>query len=168
MPLPAALRQFLASVHPYDCLPDSELEGLANACEVKTFAAGETIFSLGQEITHLLVIVEGEVEITDETGVQLSILGPRNSFGERALLRGDRASRTAMVIEPATIIAVPSDMFFALIEAHEAVALFFDRRRPPRQDGRKPCHHARCAIDDARSNHLHDPDLDPGGGPAVA
>ena len=96
MPLPVALTQFLASVHPYDSLPDTVLTALAQRCALQTVDAGATIFSLGEEVAYLYIIVTGEVEITDETGVQLSILGPRNSFGERALLRGETASRTSV------------------------------------------------------------------------
>ncbi len=135
MPLPVALTQFLASVHPYDSLPDTVLTALAQRCALQTVDAGATIFSLGEEVAYLYIIVTGEVEITDETGVQLSILGPRNSFGERALLRGETASRTATVNAPSQIIALPSAAFFELINQQASVARFFDRRRPPPPNG---------------------------------
>ncbi|GLP87958.1 DUF294 nucleotidyltransferase-like domain-containing protein [Tritonibacter mobilis] len=135
MPLPVALTQFLASVHPYDSLPDTVLTTLAQRCALQTVDAGATIFSLGEEVAYLYIIVTGEVEITDETGVQLSILGPRNSFGERALLRGETASRTATVNAPSQIIALPSAAFFELINQQASVARFFDRRRPPPPNG---------------------------------
>ncbi|MDR9428402.1 MAG: DUF294 nucleotidyltransferase-like domain-containing protein [Salibaculum sp.] len=132
MPLPTDLTQFLASVHPYDSLPDGALADLAGRARVQDLASGETVFSVGDAVAHLFVIVQGEIEITDETGVQLSILGPRNSFGERALLRGDAASRTATVQARATMIAIPAATFYALIDTHAPVARFFDRRRPDR------------------------------------
>ena len=135
MPLPVALTQFLASVHPYDSLPDTVLTALAQRCALQTVDAGATIFSLGEEVAYLYIIVTGEVEITDETGVQLSILGPRNSFGERALLRGETASRTATANAPSQIIALPSAAFFELINQQASVARFFDRRRPPPPNG---------------------------------
>ncbi len=135
MPLPAPLAQFLASVHPYDSLPEAALTDLTRLCEAMTLAAGETVFAIGDNLPGLYVVTSGEVEITDEAGVQLSLLGPRNSFGERALLRGDAASRVARVTAEATLILVPAEVFFALIEAHDAAAKFFDRRRPPRATG---------------------------------
>lgn len=136
MPLSASLTQFLSSVHPYDSLSDTTLAVLAEACEAKSFAVDETVFAVGEKVSDLFVIAEGEVEITDEADVQLSLLGPRNSFGERALLRGDVASRTAKVTANATMIVVPSTVLFGLIEAHTPVAKFFDRRRPARPDGK--------------------------------
>lgn len=134
MTLPAALTQFLVSVHPYDSLPDSVLASVVAVCDVLTLDAGEVVFAVGEKVESLYVIVEGEIEITDETGAQISILGTRNSFGERALLREEPASRTATVTSAATMIALPSDTMFALIEAHAAVAKFFDRRPSPRRD----------------------------------
>ncbi|HKL70030.1 DUF294 nucleotidyltransferase-like domain-containing protein [Salibaculum sp.] len=136
MPLPADLTQFLASVHPYDSLPDATLADLASRAWARDFAVGDTVFAVGQKVRDLYVIAEGEVEITDETGVQLSILGPRNSFGERALLRGDLASRTATVQARARMICIPAATFFDLIDTHATVARFFDRRRPERAGDR--------------------------------
>ncbi|WP_300016488.1 DUF294 nucleotidyltransferase-like domain-containing protein [uncultured Roseobacter sp.] len=134
MPLPAHHRQFLASVHPYDSLSDADLDTLAKVCDAKDYAPGETVFAVGDAATSLYIIAAGEVEVTDETDVQISILGPRNSFGERALLRGEDASRTATPTDDTTLIVMPSDTLFALIDAHTPVAKFFDRRRPARTD----------------------------------
>ena len=134
MPLSVDLTRFLASVHPYDSLSDQQLQDLAEKCEAQTLTTGQTVFNIGDPATTLFIIVSGEIEITDETGVQLSLLGPRNSFGERALLRGDAISRTATAMADATLIAVPSATFFALIDAHPSVQKFFDRRRPQRTD----------------------------------
>ncbi len=134
MPLSPELIQFLASVHPYDCLSDADLASLADMCMVSEVAAGETVFAIGDAIESLYIIISGEVEIVDETGVQLSLLGPRNSFGERALLRGDEASRSATATADTTMILMPAATFFDLIDAHAHVAKFFDRRRPSRAD----------------------------------
>ncbi len=134
MPLPANLIQFLASVHPYDSLSEGDLNALGAVCEARDFAPGDLAFAVGDTVADLFIIAEGEVEITDETGVQLSILGPRNSFGERALLRGDAASRTATVTAQSRMIVMPAATLFGLIEGQPAVARFFDRRRPTRAD----------------------------------
>ncbi|WP_415401042.1 DUF294 nucleotidyltransferase-like domain-containing protein [Tateyamaria sp. SN3-11] len=136
MPLSTVLAQFLASVHPYDTLSDGDLSGLAQVCTSVELAEGETVFDVGDAIAHLDIIVSGEVEIEDETHVQLSLLGPRNSFGERALLRGGPSQRKAVATQPTHLIRVPADVFHALIAAHPKVARFFDRRRPARVDAK--------------------------------
>ncbi|MEW9921207.1 DUF294 nucleotidyltransferase-like domain-containing protein [Marimonas sp. MJW-29] len=136
MTLPNNLIQFLASVHPYDRLPQAAFAALTDTCEARSLDAGATVFATGDEVTALYIIFEGEIEITNDTGVQLSILGPRNSFGERGLLRNELSQRTATVTAQATLIVLPAKIFFDLIEAHPPVARFFDRRRPPRSEGR--------------------------------
>ena len=136
MPLTDPLIQFLASVHPYDRLPEESFQALVAVCEARSVQAGETALECGDEATHLFVIAAGEIEITDPTGVQLSILGPRNSFGERALMRGERIQSTATVLTDATLIALPSETFFNLIEQNASVAKFFDRRRGQRSESR--------------------------------
>ncbi|MBY5988237.1 DUF294 nucleotidyltransferase-like domain-containing protein [Roseovarius atlanticus] len=134
MPLSSDLTQFLRSVHPYDSLDDSDLEDLSTRCDAADFSAGATVFKLGDTVANLYIVVTGEIEITDEADVQLSLLGPRNSFGERALLREDAASRTATARTDATLIVMPADALFALIKSSAKVARFFDRRRPARAD----------------------------------
>ena len=132
MPLTLPLTRFLASVHPYDSLPDVELNALAEVCDLRDLAAGQTAFAIGETVTHLFIIVTGEIEITDDSGVQLSLLGPRNSFGERALLADEAATRTATATQSAELIALPAATLFQLIADHPPVARFFDRRRPAR------------------------------------
>ncbi|MEM8803547.1 MAG: DUF294 nucleotidyltransferase-like domain-containing protein [Pseudomonadota bacterium] len=132
MALPPELTHFLASVHPYDSLPEAALGALSEECEVQDFAGGDTVFSVGDVVAGLYVIAEGEVEVTDEADVQLSLLGPRNSFGERALLRGDTSLRTARATRDVRAIRLPPEAFHTLIAKHPPVSRFFDRRRPAR------------------------------------
>lgn len=134
MPLSAELTQFLASVHPYDSLPEEELAALSARCTTAEVPAGHRIFALGDEISSLYVVIAGEIEIRDEADVQLSILGPRNSFGERALQRGGTAQRSATATAEATLIELPADAFFELMDKSPAAARFFHRRRPQRAD----------------------------------
>ncbi|MEM6409028.1 MAG: DUF294 nucleotidyltransferase-like domain-containing protein [Pseudomonadota bacterium] len=132
MALTPELTHFLASVHPYDSLSGPDLEKLSKLCDAKKFATGDRVFAVGEQVKGLYVIASGEVEVTDETDVQLSILGPRNSFGERALLRNHHSQRTARATQALVTIRLPADAFHSLMAEHESVRRFFDRRRPPR------------------------------------
>ncbi len=134
MPLSAQLTQFLASVHPYDSLSEAELSALSARCSVREYPSGQEVFAIGDELADLYIVHAGEIDIRDEAGVQISLLGPRNSFGERALLRGSTAERSATALSEATLILLPSDALFELIDASPATARFFDRRRPPPTD----------------------------------
>lgn len=127
MSLSVDLTRFLASVHPYDSLSDGDLTELAAQCCVVEAPPGETVFALGDPVDFLYILVAGEVEVFDETDAPLSLLGPRNSFGERAILRGEPASRRIHVLSDTTMIGVPSAVLLHLIADHATVARFFDR-----------------------------------------
>ena len=76
---------FLQSVHPYDAMAPDRLAQVAAAMKPAGFQPGAPIYALGEVLAGLCLIVSGEVTISDANGVQVSALGPRNSFGERGL-----------------------------------------------------------------------------------
>ncbi len=55
----------------------------------------------------------------------VSLLGPRNSFGERGLMRDGLAVTTARVTEDAVLLMLPTDEFKRLIAEFPAFARFF-------------------------------------------
>jgi CBS domain-containing protein len=114
----------LASTHPYDVLPEDDRAELALAIDSIALEAGETLYSVGDPQTHLYLIVSGRIDITDPEGAVLSILGPRNSFGERGPDEGRHRRRHRQGIRRQRASAHP-------------------RRVLPRADGRAP---ARPAV----------------------
>ena len=131
----AQIARFLESVHPYDALPRDELARVAGSFGRRDVPAGTMIYRAGEELEGLFLIERGSVEITDRNGVQVSLLGTRNSFGERGLSRDGHAMTTARVVEDAGLLVLPADEFRRLVQAHPAFARFFDRTRPA--EGRK-------------------------------
>ena len=73
----------LATTHPYDVLPEDVRAALARDIAIVEIATGQRVYAKGDVLTHLYLILSGRIDITDEGGEILSILGPRNSFGER-------------------------------------------------------------------------------------
>ena len=120
----------LAQTHPYDVLTPEAREALARQTGTRTAAAGEVIYAIGKPVTHLCLILSGQVQITDEADDLLSILGPRNSFGERGLMRDGIAPVTATVTEDAELLTIPAAVFKALVADHPRILRFFDRTRP--------------------------------------
>ena len=130
MPLsPADLTRFLRSVHPYDSLEASELDSLLPKFRMIEIAAGAPVYTLGDELEGLYLIHTGEVHIDDENGAPLSILGPRNSFGERGLTRQGKALTSARAVQDSLLLMLPKPSFYALMARQPKVARFFDRRR---------------------------------------
>ncbi|WP_264213841.1 DUF294 nucleotidyltransferase-like domain-containing protein [Leisingera thetidis] len=131
MPLSeTALLRFLASVHPYDSLGPAPLQELAPKFRQIEAAAGAPVYALNEELQGLYLVHTGEVEVTDENGIPVSILGPRNSFGERGLTRGGRAMTSARSTAQTLLLLLPKAEFHALMASQPQAAKFFGRRRP--------------------------------------
>ncbi|KIC08246.1 histidine kinase [Leisingera sp. ANG-M1] len=129
------LIRFLSSVHPYDSLEPALLSGLAPKFRQIQAAAGDPVYVLNEELEGLYLVHSGEVEVTDENSIPVSILGPRNSFGERGLTRSGRAVTSAQATTDTLLLLLPKADFHALMAEHAQIAKFFDRRRPGSREG---------------------------------
>lgn len=126
-----AIIGFLQTVHPYDSLPRDEMARVATSFSRRKFNAGEEIYHAGEPMPGLYLVKSGSVEVLDASGGLVSLLGPRNSFGERGLMREGLAVTTARVTEDAVLLLLPSAEFCRLIASSPAFERFFDRGRGP-------------------------------------
>lgn len=126
---PAQLNRFLRSVHPYDSLQTKVLDALIPYFDVIHAAAGDPVYDLGDPLLGLYLVHDGEVEIHDENGIPISVLGPRNSFGERGLTRDGAAVTSARSTSDTVLLLLPKSAFTALMAEQPVVARFFDRTR---------------------------------------
>jgi CBS domain-containing protein len=120
----------LATTHPYDVLPEDVRAGLVSEIDIVEMTAGQVVYAKGDILTHLFLILSGRIDVTDEDGEILSILGPRNSFGERGLMKDGRGAATATAAEASRLLAIPAEVFHRLVKDHPRVLRFFDRTRP--------------------------------------
>ena len=120
---------FLETVHPYDSLPPDELLRVADRLARREVTEGETIYRHGERLVGLYLVKRGSVEVLDPAGEVISVLGARNSFGERGLLRDGRAATTARAASDGVLLMLPADEFRRLFTASPAVERFFTRRR---------------------------------------
>ena len=80
----------------FKALDDAELELLFGATQEVGLAAGEAVFTAGEQAGAMYIVASGTVEITLDRGSRrhrLGVLGPGKVFGELSLL--DRGARTA-------------------------------------------------------------------------
>lgn len=120
---------FLETVHPYDSLPQDELARVAGSFSRREVAAGTRIYAAGDPLDGLFLIKRGAVEIIDTHGALVSLLGPRNSFGERGLMRDGLAVTTARATQDTVVLVLPVNHFRQLFEANAAFRRFFQRGR---------------------------------------
>ncbi|MEC8294718.1 MAG: DUF294 nucleotidyltransferase-like domain-containing protein [Pseudomonadota bacterium] len=125
----ADLHRFLTSLHPYDTMEPDALAPLLDQFEWQRFEKGQQIYQRGVAQAGLYVIHKGQVEVRDENDVPLSLLGVRNSFGERGLLRDGVAVTPARALEDTTCLLLPAVAFAELIARNAQARRFFDRSR---------------------------------------
>ena len=124
-----AIIRFLETVHPYDTLSKEDLARVAGVFDRREFAAGDEIYHTGHAMTGLFLVKRGSVEVLEPSGGLVSLLGPRNSFGERGLMRDGFAVTTARATEPTVTLMLPTVEFKRLIAQSPAFARFFSRGR---------------------------------------
>ena len=125
----ASLVAFLETVHPYDSLPRDEMARVAASFSRKHHDDLAVIYSAGEPLAGIYLILEGSVEVLEPSGGLVSLLGPRNSFGERGLMRDGVAVTTARATGAAEILLLPETEFRRLIASYPAFERFFHRGR---------------------------------------
>lgn len=120
---------FLETVHPYDSLPQDELARVATSFGRRDFAEDQVIYRAGDPIAALFLVLQGSIEVLEPSGGLVSLLGPRNSFGERGLLRDGIAVTTARATQGAAVLLLPEAEFRRLIDSYPAFERFFQRGR---------------------------------------
>ncbi|MCK8779862.1 DUF294 nucleotidyltransferase-like domain-containing protein [Rhizobium sp. NTR19] len=121
------IRKFLETVHPYDSLPADELERVSNQFYLQRATAGRAIYSRGEPLAGLFLIMDGEVEIRDHSGVVISRLMPRNSFGERGLLADGLAVTNSYALADTLLLVLPVAQFRRLMAEQPVFRRFFSR-----------------------------------------
>ena len=120
---------FLETVHPYDSLPRNELVRVAGCFSRREVPAHSEIYHSGEALKGLYLVKRGSVEILEPSGGLVSLLGPRNSFGERGLMRDGLAVTTARATEDSVLLMLPTAEFRQLIASVPAFERFFSRTR---------------------------------------
>ena len=86
---------FLAS--PFDCLTEKEKELVRNSVDIAYFREGESILRVGDQPTHLYIIIKGYVRQVDGSE-DVAIYGPEDTFDGRGLITG-RVSDQFIAVE---------------------------------------------------------------------
>lgn len=101
--------------------PGSELAGIAALSKVVHIEEGEVIFEQGEDGDAFYMVVRGAVVIS-RGATKLATLGPREGFGEMAILDKESRSATATAAEPSTLLSLDRDSFDRVIEQNPVVA----------------------------------------------
>ncbi len=101
--------------------PGTDLAGIASLAEVVHLAPEEVVFQQGDVGDAFYMVVRGSIRIMRGT-TELALLGPREGFGEMAILDQETRSATATAAEATTLLRIDRHSFDRLIEQNPAVA----------------------------------------------
>jgi HEAT repeat protein/MFS family permease len=101
--------------------PGADLAGIASLAAVVYAEPNEVIFEQGAEGDAFFVVVQGAIRISRGQH-ELAVLGPREGFGEMAILDRDTRSASATAAEQTTLLRLDRDSFDRAVEANPVVA----------------------------------------------
>lgn len=121
------IAEFLVTLYPYDRMSADVRNELAASLVPLEATKDQEIYAAGEPLDGLYLIASGEVEVHEPNGSLVSILGPRNSFGERGLMRDGLAATSAQATSDALLYILPAEIFHRLILDSADFARFFNR-----------------------------------------
>ena len=101
--------------------PADQLLALAEVCRPAAFEPGEVIFRPGDAATHLYLLERGQVEILREQR-QVAVFGPREAFGELAILGRAERNTTARALGDVDSLVLAREDFEALLDVSPSLA----------------------------------------------
>jgi CBS domain-containing protein len=124
------IRDFLASVIPFNGLSDEDLERVSNEMEWLSFPPGRTIIKQGTQGNLFFLVKSGLVKVLldqDNIEVVLGFLGEGDCFGEMSLLTGAPTSATVVTVEQTRCLVHKRDDFLTVVSKYPAFHTFFNQ-----------------------------------------
>jgi len=104
-----------------------DLRLVARALQDQEYFAGDLIFGIGEQGSHLFLIVSGKVDISLEAGAVngsiIATLGPGECFGEMNLLDDLPRSAAARALEDTTLLTLEKTSLRCLLQNYPEIAI---------------------------------------------
>ncbi len=118
------IRDFLASHHPFDQLPEDALKGVLGDIEIRYLRRASDIKNGDGLSDYLFLIRTGAVELQNQDGELLARLAEGDMFGYRASQREGQNDIQGRVIEDSLVYQFPIIIVDALCKAHPQLDYF--------------------------------------------
>ena len=93
-----------------------------NEPDIRTYAAGQLIFSEGEPGDFMFAVIEGKVKI-EKQGKLLRTIAPGEVFGEMALIDGQPRSAHASALTDCQVAAVTEKRFMLVVKTNPFFAI---------------------------------------------
>lgn len=122
-------RNLIKNVYLFKTLTEDELNLINEIAEMKTYNAGDVIFSQSSDSAAMYVINFGSIRIQQKTkdgdDLEVAVLGTGSHFGEMSFLDQQKRSATAVAIEKSDIVSISYDDLKKIIDADVKIAKDF-------------------------------------------
>lgn len=119
------VRAALKSVALFRQVAGEDLSRLEPACTLRQLRKGDALWQTGDSATVLFVLVHGRVKIVKHGthgDVLLELFGEGEAVGAVAVYNRMAYPASAFAIEPCTVLCVPAEDYFALLERNPALS----------------------------------------------
>lgn len=108
--------EFLSSVPMFAHLPERSLKRLALMAIDVTHEKGHIVVKQGKGAHFLHIIISGEASVSAD-GIHITQLGPRDYFGEIAVIEGGKRTATVTAATDLRILGIDSTAFRRLVQS---------------------------------------------------
>lgn len=116
----------LKSVPFFDGIPAEPLKLIAFSAESREVADGQFLFTAGDVAEGGFVVIEGRIDLVDETKSPVRVLerlGPGALLGELALIIETARPVTAMAVGRAKVLVVRRSLFRRMLDEYPEIAV---------------------------------------------
>ena len=114
----------LAQIRLFQAVDLESIQGLIDACTVRTLSAGEELITAGQVNRTVYFILSGSVRVDLDSagGAPAAVLGPGESVAEMSVIDCRPASASVVAVEPTRLLAMDEEILWSLVRFSHAAA----------------------------------------------
>ena len=107
---------------------DADARGALTAAGARRMLrSGETLYSAGDEATHVYLVLHGRLRVAAPDGDLIGYVGRHEPVGEMGVISGERRSATVTAVRDSAVLAIPHQEFLAFLHRQPQVLLALSR-----------------------------------------
>ena len=120
------IENFISQYPPFDQLPESALQELAQSIEISYYRADSMIIEFGDKINELYMIRSGVVEVYRRTGELYNRLDQGELFGQMGLLTNNKVRFPIKALKDTLLYCISATLFTDFCERYESFVDFVE------------------------------------------
>lgn len=117
------VRKIIEHVSIFRRMTMAEADAVLKICVVKTFAKGELTYREGTPSDEMLILLQGKLTATAESGTALGRIAPGTTTGEMGLLTNSPRSANVVATDGGTGFVIKKAAFNRLLDANDRLKI---------------------------------------------